>query len=145
MPMAKAICAVIGSVLVSPRMPSVPKNLRVIARALARLADPAPEARRHPADRAVQPGRDEEQQGSTDQRDRTRIAYSASERKDRRLRRPVMPVFTELAVFLAVLSGGATEREDDDRTVEHQRLRHGENHHVDCRPNGEAPHHGMAC
>src|SRR4051812_18406673 len=86
-PTRSAVSAVIGSVLVSPRIPSVPKNFRVIRAALARLADPAPEARRN----RVRPGREEEQQGPADQRDRARVRNAAGERNERRLRRPFVP------------------------------------------------------
>src|SRR5436190_2120673 len=89
MPTHSAVCAVIGSWLVRPRMPSVPKNLRVITRALARLADPAPEAGR---DR-MRPGRREEQHCPADQRhragvgagraDQRRIADERADQQDR--------------------------------------------------------------
>src|SRR5215213_6619710 len=89
-PTQSAVCAVIGSLLVSPRIPSVPKNLRVIARALARLADPAPEAGLH----RVKPSREEEQKRPADERDRARISKTAAEREERGLRRPVVEALT---------------------------------------------------
>src|SRR5215210_236505 len=108
MPTQSAVRAVIGSALVSPRIPSVPKNLRVIGGALARLADPAPEA----GGQRMSPSREEEQHGPADQRHRAGIADAARERNERRLRSPVVPVLAELAGLLAVLAECAAERED---------------------------------
>src|SRR3954471_8830652 len=87
-PTRSAVSAVIGSALVRPRIPSVPKNLRVIGAALARLADPAPEARGH----RVRPGRKEEQQGAADNRDRSGIGDASRERDERRLGGPFVPL-----------------------------------------------------
>src|SRR5215217_1780083 len=106
MPTVNAICAVIGSLLVSPRMPSVPKNLRVIARALARLADPAPEAR---GDR-VNPGREEEQQRPADRRNRSGPGDTPGEGNERGLRAPFVPALAHPSFLLAVLPGRTGQR-----------------------------------
>src|SRR3954452_22462447 len=90
-PTHSAVCAVIGSLLVSPRMPSVPKNFRVIGGALARLADPAPEDGRHAAERAVGPGGDEEQQGAAGEGDPPGISQPAGEGDESGVSRPFVP------------------------------------------------------
>src|SRR5438874_5041345 len=99
-PTRSAVSAVIGSRLVVPRMPSVPKNLRVIRRALALLADPAPEACGH----RVRPGREEEQQAAADDRDRSGVSDSARERDEGRLRGPFVPLLAHQSRFLRVLT-----------------------------------------
>src|SRR6478609_12135427 len=104
-PTRSAVSAVIGSLLVSPRMPSVPKNLRVIARALARLADPAPEARGHPADRAVRPGGEEEQQGAADQRGRSGIGRPPPEGHESRPRDPLVEALAHQLGLFRILAG----------------------------------------
>src|SRR3954453_23350637 len=108
MPIASAIWAVIGSLLVRPRMPSVPKNLRVIARALARLANPAPEAG---GDR-VNPSRQEEEQGPANEGDRTRPGDPARERHKCGLRRPFVPALAHLIFLFSVLSGRTRKRQE---------------------------------
>ena len=67
-PTLSAVSAVIGGLLVSPRMPSVPKNLRVMTALLARWVSRS-SARSRPGI-GMQPGRDEEQQGPADQGER---------------------------------------------------------------------------
>src|SRR5437764_14878460 len=93
--------------LVVPRMPSVPKNLRVMWRALARLADPAPDSCRN----GVSPGRDQEQYGTAGQRDRARISEAAREGHEGRLSGPFVPVLVHLASLLSILRHGPGERE----------------------------------
>src|SRR3954447_6048845 len=105
-PTHSAVWAVIGSLLVSPRMPSVPKSLRVIGGALARLADPAPEAGRHATERPVGPGRGEEQEGSANQRGGSGIGDAAAEREEGRLRAPFVKALAHQPGFLAVLADG---------------------------------------
>src|SRR6478672_13107460 len=109
-PTRSAVSAVIGSALVVPRIPSVPKNFRVITRALARLADPAPEARGG----GMQPGRKKKQQGAANQRHAARITKAACERNKARLGRPVMPILTHQFALLDVLSGRPGQREQQD-------------------------------
>src|SRR5438445_1917899 len=91
-PTRSAVSAVIGSRLVVPRMPSVPKNLRVMARSLARLTDPAPEARRN----RMQPGGEEEQHGPADEGHGSGITDPACERHERGLRGPFVPCLAHL-------------------------------------------------
>src|SRR5438067_4854184 len=139
-PTRSAVSAVIGSILVVPRMPSVPKNLRVIRRALARLADPAPDSCRN----GVRPGRDQEQKGAADERDRAGISEAAGERNECRLGGPFVPRLPHPARLLAVLARGSGKREKDDRTVEHEALGLREDHQVDRGPDREAPHHRVS-
>src|SRR5438309_4100720 len=129
-----------GSLFVVPRIPSVPKNLRVMPRPLARLADPAPEACR---DR-MNPGDKKEENRPAGERNGSRVSDPAGERDEGRLRGPFVPRLAELPRLLAVLPGRASEREDQDRTVEHQRLRHSHDAKMDDRPNRKAPHHRVA-
>src|SRR5438309_5233276 len=107
-----------GSTLVVPRIPSVPKNLRVMTRALARLTDPAPDSCRN----RMNPGGDQEQYRAANERDRAGISETAGEGHERRLCGPFVPRFAQYPRFLAVLGAGAGKREDDDRTVKHERL-----------------------
>src|SRR5438874_4011236 len=109
-PTRSAVSAVIGSRLVVPRMPSVPKNLRVMRRALARLGDPAPDSCRN----GVNPGRNQEQQCPADKRHRPGIGKASSEGDEGGLRRPVVPVLTHLPRLLAVLRDRAGKGENDD-------------------------------
>src|SRR5205085_9867292 len=113
-PTRRAVSAVIGSRLVVPRIPSVPKNLRVIAIALARLADPAPDSRGH----RMRPCRNEEQQGSAGEGDCPWIGDAASERNESRLRGPFVPRLAHQLGLFAVLAIGTNEREEDDRAIE---------------------------
>src|SRR5580765_7716129 len=117
-PTRRAVSAVIGSILVVPRIPSVPKNLRVIGAALARLADPAPDSCR---DRMC-PCRNQEQQGPTNERHRPRVSESPGEGDEGGLSGPFVPRIAHLAGLLAILSRRAGKCEDDDRAVEHQAL-----------------------
>ena len=119
----------------------MPKNLRVIARALARLADPAPEAGRAsdaaqvatrnskvPPTSATVPG----------------IGEPAGERHEGGLRRPFVPALAHQLPLLAVLADRADQREQEDRAVEHQRLGRRDDDQMDDRPEREAPHHRVA-
>src|SRR5215203_3979970 len=85
-PTRSAVSAVIGSLLVVPRIPSVPKHLRVIAAPVARLADPAPDSGGH----WVQPRPDQEEQRPSDQRNGTGIGHSMGEGDESGLRGPLM-------------------------------------------------------
>src|SRR4051794_18988150 len=96
--------------LVVPRIPSVPKNLRVMRRVLARLSDPAPDSCRN----GVSPGRNQEQQRPADDSHGPGISKPAGERHERGLRGPVVPVLAHLTSLLAVLTKSAAKRHDDD-------------------------------
>src|SRR5215213_10024894 len=143
-PTRSAVSAVIGSLLVRPRIPSVPKNLRVIGGALARLADPAPEACGHPAQCSVSPGCDKEEQCAADQGHDTGVRRTSGEWYECGSRGPFVEALPQLLGFLAVLPRRAAEREDEDRAVEHQRLGRADDNEVDDRPDGKAPHHRMS-
>src|SRR5437763_1647187 len=136
-PTRSAVSAVIGSILVVPRIPSVPKNLRVMVRTLARLTDPAPDSCRN----GVNPGGDQEQYGAADERDRAGISEAAGEGDERRLRGPFVPRFAHEPRFLPILSEGPGKRDDDDGCVKYEAFRLSEDHQVNHGPDREAPHH----
>src|SRR6476469_3105182 len=138
-PTRSAVSAVIGSMLVVPRMPSVPKNLRVMRRALARLTDPAPDSRRN----GVGPSCDQEQQGAAKQCNGSWISQATREGHEGGLSRPVMPVLAHLRRLLAVLHEGSDEGQENDSAVKNDALELPDDHHVHACPHGEAPHHGM--
>src|SRR3954451_16438990 len=112
-PTRSAVSAVMGSMLVVPRIPSVPENLRVMRRSLAGLADPAQEAG---GDR-MDPGDEEEENGPAGKRDRSRVSDAAGERDERSLGGPFVPRLPELPRFLTVLPSRAGKRQDQDCTV----------------------------
>src|SRR5258708_18475082 len=118
-------------------MPSVPKNLRVMTRALARLTDPAPDSCRN----GVNPGGDQEEDRAANERDCAGISETPCEWNERRLGGPFVPRFAHQPRFFAVLAEGAGKREDDNRTIKHERLGLPEDHQVDAGPNCKAPHH----
>src|SRR5438270_12130770 len=110
-------------------MPSVPKNLRVMRRSLARLADPAPEACRDRMDL----GDEKEENRPAGECDGARVSDSAGERDEGRLGGPFVPRLAELARFLAVLPCSGGEREAQHRPPEHPRLGHSDEAEVDDR------------
>src|SRR4051794_23024760 len=125
-PTRRAVSAVIGSMLVVPRIPSVPKNLRVIAAVLARFTDPAPDSCR---DRMC-PCRNQVQQRPADEGDGSRISETPTEGNKGGLRGPLVPALSHQHGFLVVLPGRTGECENDDRTVEHQALGLAKDHQV---------------
>src|SRR3546814_6631537 len=86
-----------------------------------KLSHPAPDARRPAGDRQVRPGRDQPQDDATRPIVRAETAETRAAAKDRgegpvaRLRLPGAPDIGLEAFLLAVLQGGADQREHGDR------------------------------
>src|SRR5690348_16651103 len=139
-PTRRAVSAVIGSLLVRPRMPSVPKNFRVIAAGLARSPYPAPDA----DGQRVQPCRKKEQERSAEECRHARPGDAAPERYEGGLRGPFVKALTHQLPFLGVLPDRPDHREEEDCAVENQRFTSPHHREMDRGPDGEAPHHWVA-